>query len=278
MTVNYIDQEYQKMLEDGSLQDLPRDYVFRFECPPACMGLCCKHIEIFLDPWDVEVLARHLGITGREFIAAYGTYSLGAEWRWPNVLLRHAAEGKCAFLLDDGKCRVYPARPRNCRAYPLGRAVRFREGDPPRVEEKLFLLHRMEGCQGHRSPRQWTVQEWLVASDLQRYHELSDLHLQLIHYAVHELESRKWMHLGTAQVMLPFLYAPEVLRARLNIPETAVGHEEFYRRRMQALKVLLTEVAAGLGYGPGAVGAGQSQAAPEESLIDRLRPVLVDGE
>jgi len=263
------------MLADGTLQGLPLDHVFRFECPPSCMGLCCKRIDIFLDPWDVESLARNLGITGREFIAEYGTYGLGAEWRWPNVHLRHAAEGRCAFLLDDGRCRVYPARPRNCRAYPLGRAVRFAEDEPAQVEERLFLVQRMEGCQGYRSARRWTVREWLADSDLYRYHELSDLYLQLIHYAVHELGSREWMHMTTAQVMLPFLYAPEMLRTRLNIPETAVGHEEFYRRRMRALKILLTEMAAGLGYGPKAGAGGET--APGESLMDRLRPVLADG-
>jgi hypothetical protein len=71
--------------------------------------------------------------------------------------------------------------------------------------------------------------------------------------------------------MLPFLYAPEILRARLGIPETEVSHEEFYRRRMRALRTLLTEVAAGLGYGP---QAGTEYAATAGSLMDRVRPIL----
>jgi Fe-S-cluster containining protein len=279
VSLKNIQHAYQQKLENGTLPGLPEDHVFHFECPDACMGNCCRQIEISLDPWDVETMARHLEITGQEFVTKYCTYELGTEWRWPIAQLRHAANGPCTFLYDGGKCRIYPARPRNCRAYPLGRAVRFQDGNSPQAEERLFLMHRMTGCLGHEAARRWTVQEWLSDSDLHHYHELSDLYLELINYAVKELRSREWMQTGTTQMMAPFLYAPEILRARLGLPEVEVGHEEFYRRRIRALRILLTEVATGLGYGPQTTEAGGTEPGTVSggSLMERIRPVLVTG-
>ncbi|MBE0465887.1 MAG: YkgJ family cysteine cluster protein [Candidatus Desulforudis sp.] len=278
MSLKIVQREYQKRLENGTLKGLPRHHSFRFECPDACMGNCCNKIEVYLDPWDVETLAGYLGITGQEFVAEYGVFELGTEWRWPVVHLKHAAHGPCVFLYDDGKCRVYPARPRNCRAYPLGRAVRFLDNNQPQAEERLFLMHAMEGCLGHQADRRWTVEQWLKDSNLLHYHELSDLYLHLLNYAVNELRSREWMHEVTARMIAPFLYAPEIIRARVNIPEREVNHEEFYRRRMQALRILLTEVAAGLGYGPGAAAqGGESGIVTGRSLMERIRPVLMTG-
>ncbi len=274
-----VHREYLQKLEKDALRGVDRDHVFHFECREECMGLCCQEIEIFLDPWDVETLGRYLGITGQEFVRGYCLFELEPEWNWPVVKLRHAAEGSCAFLRDDGLCRVYPARPRNCRAHPVARAVRFEPTDPPWKEERLFLLPPNPGCLCHGGPRRWTLQDWIADSELDHYHELSDLHLELIHYAVTTLRSREWLHEDTARMVIPFLYGPEILRARLDIPETAVDHEEFYRRRLLALKVILTDLAAVLGYGPRAkrVNEAEPGIAFGGNLMDRVRPVLLTG-
>lgn len=279
MFIGKVHREYLQKLEKDALQGVDKDHVFNFECREECMGLCCQEIEIFLDPWDVETLSRHLGITGQEFVREYCLLEMVPEWNWPVVKFRHAAEGPCAFLRDDNLCRVYPVRPRNCRAHPVGRAVRFTPGDPPRKEERLFLLPPNPGCLCHGGERRWTMDEWIADSELEHYHELSDLHLELVHYAVETLRSREWLHEDTARMIIPFLYAPEILRARLNIPDSAVDHEEFYRRRLLAVKVVLTDLAAVLGYGPraGQVSEAEPGTAFGGNLMDRVRPVLRTG-
>ena len=41
--------------------------------------------------------------------------------RLPNdeTALTSAADGKCVFLLSNGRCRVYPVRPLQCQTYPF---------------------------------------------------------------------------------------------------------------------------------------------------------------
>ena len=75
----------------------------RFECQPDC-GKCCMQQEregsVFLEPEDIERLAKHLGMTSRAFATEYTT------------------SDDCRFL-DLGRCTVYEARPSQCRAYPF---------------------------------------------------------------------------------------------------------------------------------------------------------------
>lgn len=74
-------------------------------------------------------------------------------------------------------------------------------------------------------------------------------------------------------MMYPFLFAPDILRAKLSITEDQVGDEEFYRRRIKALQALLTEMAAGFGLGP---AAGKSSG--DGTLMDRAGRILRDGD
>jgi len=41
-----------------------------------------------------------------------------AEFRGGLLRLRNVG-GRCVFLDDRGRCRVYPIRPNDCRAYPV---------------------------------------------------------------------------------------------------------------------------------------------------------------
>lgn len=178
----------------------------------------CNKITILLDPWDVETMARHLGLSGREFINEYCNYDYDPKLCWPLLRLRHAEKGPCAFILGDGKCSIYPARSRNCRTYPLGRAVRFEyNGDETRVIEKVFMVDRAQFCLGHEAGRTWTVREWFEDSDAFKYYEFSDLYTELINYAATKLNGRVWMTSGTAQMMVPLLFGPEILRSKLGI-------------------------------------------------------------
>lgn len=86
----------------------------RFSCRRC--GRCCRDhgVEsyVFLHRGDVEALAAHLGMDEQAVAAAYLVDVEGFL-----CLANH--DGDCIFF-DPGKgCRVYRARPVQCRAWPF---------------------------------------------------------------------------------------------------------------------------------------------------------------
>ncbi|MFZ5595982.1 MAG: YkgJ family cysteine cluster protein [Bacillota bacterium] len=261
--------------ESGSAGELSMNDSFNFECDDRCMGRCCTNIKILLDPWDVESMARHLGIAGREFIDRYCALEEDPQTGWPYVKLADAEIGPCVFLMEDGKCTVYPARSRNCRTYPVGRAVRFLPDG--KKEEKYFMVERQPFCLGFGSSRQWTLGQWLDDAESRKFYERSDLYFEMVSYAINQLECRRWMSGRTARMIMPFLYGPDLLREKMGISVEDVGHEEFHRRRIKAVKALLTDLAAGFGFGPLAVAAGGKEL-EDMGVMDRVKGILKSGE
>lgn len=262
-------------LEQGTLETLSMDDTFTFACGPECMGRCCRNITILLDPWDIEVMARHLELAGQQFFNRYCQMEPDRNTGWPVVWLAHAREGACAFMLPDGKCSIYPARSRNCRTYPLGRAVRYiRNGEGLHMEERVFMVDRMHFCLGHQSGRTWTVREWFEDAGAFTFYRMSDQYTELVDYAVRELDCREWINPKVVQMIMPFLFAPDLLRARLGAGVQNIDHGEFHLRRMKAVKLILGDLASGFGYGP---ARGTTGHAFTGSLMDRVQAVLVDG-
>lgn len=267
--------ELSEKLEQGTLNGMDMDEIFNFECQDECMGRCCNTITIMLDPWDVEIMARHLGMPGRDFLNEYCVYEVDQRVGWPFARFKHAEKGPCIFMLKDGKCKVYPARSRNCRTYPVGRAVRLdSRGNDNAKGEIFFMVERQLFCFGHRAGRSWTLREWLEDADSLKMFELFDIYMEVINYCSNELNSRQWMSERIAQMMAPLLFGPDMLRAKLGITVDSVGHEEFYRRRMNALKALLTDMAGGFGFGP---GAGVKETGQPVSMMERIKDLLVNG-
>lgn len=276
MTVKYK-KELAAMLDSDSLPEVNLDDTFTFGCIDACMGRCCNTISIMLDPWDVETMARYLGLSGQEFLKEHCVYELDPRAGWPFVRLRQAETGPCAFMLPDGKCRVYPARSRNCRTYPLGRAVRVeRDGGEPKIVGKMFMVERQKFCLGHGAGRTWTVQEWLADAEAERYYALSDLYIELIDYAGTVLAVDAWMTSGTAQLIAPLLFGADMLRKKVGLTGEEVSHEEFYRRRLKALRALLTELAACFGFGHRA-GASKGETVNTATMMEQVKNILIEG-
>jgi hypothetical protein len=86
----------------------------RFECQPDCGNCCVNHGEyayVYLEDADARRLARHLGLTLREFKKRY------TETDEEYLLLR-TDDPACPFL-EKRRCTVYPARPTQCRTFPF---------------------------------------------------------------------------------------------------------------------------------------------------------------
>ena len=82
-----------------------------------CGAACCRwpgHV-LLTDP-DISAMARHLGLTEDEFIQRHTTLVANRA----QLSLLEQADGACYFLNPDNTCRVYAARPQQCRDFPHG--------------------------------------------------------------------------------------------------------------------------------------------------------------
>ena len=63
---------------------------------------------------DIARMAAHLGIGEDEFIAEWTRLAPNRD----GLILEDRADGACAMLDSENRCRVYPARPEKCRTFP----------------------------------------------------------------------------------------------------------------------------------------------------------------
>jgi Fe-S-cluster containining protein len=86
-----------------------------FECT-GC-GACCRtrgaHAYVYLTAADVAAAAAHLGLEGSEFCARF------CETDADGSLCLLVTPGDCVLLDADGRCRAYPARPKQCATWPF---------------------------------------------------------------------------------------------------------------------------------------------------------------
>lgn len=89
-------------------------------------GNCCRHLKdgLMVEPLDAYYLGKHLceqdtSMVGTEDIFARFTHATMLDGIYPIFLMNtYGADDACVFL-QDGRCRVYEARPRACRLYPF---------------------------------------------------------------------------------------------------------------------------------------------------------------
>lgn len=92
----------------------------------ACLrcGACCRWPgSVLLEPADVAAAAAGLGLSEAEFIARHAVLARNRA----QLTLQEAPGGACEFLQPGNQCRLYSARPRQCRDFPHGWRV---EGCP----------------------------------------------------------------------------------------------------------------------------------------------------
>ena len=78
-----------------------------------CPSLCCKmagYVEVRRN--DIRRLAKHLGLTVREFEEKH----VVEKTRKGEKLIKSEYQ-TCQFLAADRRCSVYGARPTDCRGY-----------------------------------------------------------------------------------------------------------------------------------------------------------------
>ncbi|MBZ0071825.1 MAG: YkgJ family cysteine cluster protein [Thiohalobacteraceae bacterium] len=87
----------------------------RFQCTEC--GRCCSgggDYHVFLKRGEAEAIRTLLGLSRLWFRRRYLRYLGSGEL---TIALRR--DGRCSFLDARGRCRVYAARPTQCRTYPF---------------------------------------------------------------------------------------------------------------------------------------------------------------
>ena len=102
-----------------------------FTC--QCCGQCCKW-DGFVKATEEEMnaAAKLLGISLDEFIQKYTKLSQDRQ----SLIFADREDGACIFLNDNNRCKIYAARPWQCRTFP-------HEWDVPPEYQKLCPGHRL---------------------------------------------------------------------------------------------------------------------------------------
>ena len=84
-----------------------------FECT-QCGGCCYGGADhfVFLCNGEAEAIRDYLELSAAWFRRRYLKRDEG------DLVLQSSADGACIFLAD-GRCRIYPVRPLQCRTYPF---------------------------------------------------------------------------------------------------------------------------------------------------------------
>jgi Fe-S-cluster containining protein len=146
---------------------LGKDEKFRFLCHNrlSCFNTCCNDINIFLTPYDVLRMRKATQLSSGDFLKRYTVALLGNEGL-PLVLLKMLEDENknCPFVADDG-CSIYRHRPWSCRMYPIF---------PVSSECEGFMIEKNSFCLGFNEGKQWTVDEWRVAQEIDVYDEMNE--------------------------------------------------------------------------------------------------------
>lgn len=138
------------------------DAKFGFDCHPglSCFGQCCRDINIFLTPYDIQRLRRKLGISSGVFLKKYTCELELPQLKFPLIYLKMNEEGRleCPFVTEKG-CAVYKERPWSCRMAPVDIAG-------PGVYR--FAFDRKK-CLGLNEAREWTVADWMRTQEMDAY-------------------------------------------------------------------------------------------------------------
>lgn len=96
-------------------------------------GACCRWPgSVLLEAADVAAAAAALGMGEKEFIDRHAMLARNRA----QLTLKEAPDGACEFLERTGACRIYAARPKQCRDFPRGWRVDGCPGlEPVRLEQ-----------------------------------------------------------------------------------------------------------------------------------------------
>ena len=80
-------------------------------------GDCCRWPgSVLLEEADIAAASAALAMEPGDFIAAHAELARNRA----QLTLKEKSDGSCEFLEASGRCRIYAARPKQCRDFPRG--------------------------------------------------------------------------------------------------------------------------------------------------------------
>jgi uncharacterized protein len=169
--MKYIELGETFPLQENTIQD---DSVFAFDCNPdvSCFNQCCHNLNLFLYPYDVIRLKRHLGMTSDVFLEKHVDVVLRDTGFFPDVLLSMAElpDKPCPFLTPSG-CSVYPHRPEACRMFPVEQGIVY--DAETRKSRKIHFFKPPGFCRGIHGCKQWTPHAWIEDQGAVEYNRMT---------------------------------------------------------------------------------------------------------
>lgn len=87
-----------------------------FKCQQC--GQCCEKLGLSWDPNNIEKMAEFLNMDLEDLVTRYY-----GDIYWENgerfIRWDQTKRKPCPFLGEDKNCRIYPVRPKGCKAYPI---------------------------------------------------------------------------------------------------------------------------------------------------------------
>lgn len=150
-------------ISDGKLYGL-NDMV-KADCGD-CQGCsaCCHGMgnSIVLDPFDLYRIQVGLGADFQALMNGYIELNMVDGVILPNLKMGGVKEA-CAFLNQEGRCRIHAVRPGICRLFPLGRI--YREN-----EKGFDYFLQVHECKKENRAK-IKVKKWIDTPDLKEYEQ-----------------------------------------------------------------------------------------------------------
>lgn len=147
-------------ISDGNLYEL-NDLV-KVQCND-CKGCsaCCRNMgqSIVLDPLDIYRLTTGLHVTFEQMLSDTIELNVIDGVILPNLKMNEKTNA-CAFLNEEGRCKVHAMRPGICRLFPLGRYYEHHDF-------KYFL--QIHECK-YPNKTKVKVKKWIDTQDLEQNH------------------------------------------------------------------------------------------------------------
>ena len=156
-------------------------------------GVCCHGHRIWVNPWEVAVLASGAGLAVTDF-RARNLDCRGTRLAFDGPPDRRG-EPACRLYSPKAGCTLHGHRPLTCRLYPLGRT---------RVDGELHYYHSGQGfpcielCPTVTSLPAMTVDDYLAGQDIARGEAAHDAYARVIYGLV--AVATRICELGAAEV------------------------------------------------------------------------------
>lgn len=138
-------------------------------------GTCCHGNNVYLNPWEIAMLAQGVGVTVLDFISNY-TILNGIKLKFNGTSIFNNKKS-CNLYNENQGCSIHENRPLACRLFPLGRMIQN--------NESTYMFQGNEFPCNKDCPEvsflpKLTVEEYLKGQNVATYEIAQDEYLEVV--------------------------------------------------------------------------------------------------